>query len=144
MKRICSLFSILLLALFLNGCGSNDDKTATTTGAGDDQTTKATTDAAAFSHKETFSSTGSAPKRGGGSTFRIKKKGTAFGKTIKVVFSNGWSVTVPNTSKRFTSGNFIYRAGGGSFRNAETWTTHGGVFLCANAGNKSKKVTIYY
>ena len=138
MKKVCSLLLILLLTLFLSGCGDDDD-TDTTTGSGTDTTTST------FKNKEVYSSTGVAPSgRGGGTTFRINKQGTAFGKKIKVVFSNGWSVTIPDTSKRYTQGNFIYRAGGGSYRNRETWTSHGGVFICANAGNRSKSLTIYY
>lgn len=147
MKRVCSLFLILFLALFLSGCGDDDD-TATTTGSATDKTTTTTaktTTKTTYSKKATYTSSGVAPaNRGGGTTFRINRKGTSFGKSIKVVFSNGWTVTIPNTSKRFTKSGFIYRAGGGSYRNAETWTSHGGVFICANSGNKSKSLTIYY
>lgn len=143
MKRACSLFSILLLTLLLNGCGSSDDKTDTTTGTGDDQTTTTKSD---FTKHETFSATGFATEsgRGGGTTFRIMKKGPEFGKKIKVVFSSGYTVIVPDTSRRFSVGCFIFRPGGGSYRNPATWTAHKGVFLVAPAGDKSPTVTIWY
>lgn len=138
MKRLCSLFLILVLTLFLSGCGDDDD-TDTTTGSGTDTTTN-------FTKKETYTATGTAwePDRGNGSTFRIPKKGTAFGKTIKVVFSSGYSVVVPDTSKRYSVGKFIYRCGGGPYRNYETWTAHGGAFIVAPANDTSSTVTIWY
>lgn len=149
MKKACNLFLILCLTLFLSGCSDSDsDTTDTTTGTGTTTTTKTstqTTTKTTYSRKATYTSSGVAPAgRGGGTTFRINKRGTAFGKSIKVVFSNGWTVTIPDTSKRFSKNGFIYRAGGGSFRNAETWTSHGGAFICANNGNKSRSLTIYY
>ena len=144
MKRACSLFSVLLLTLLLNGCGSSDDKTDATTGTGDDQTTTAAKDN--FTKHQTYSATGFATEsgRGGGTTFRIFKKGPEFGKKIKVVFSSGYTVIVPDTSKRFSVGLFIFRPGGGSYRNPATWTAHKGVFLVAPAGDKSPSVTIWY
>lgn len=145
MKRACSLFLILLLALFLNGCGDSDDPTDVITGAADAKTPPTTTTGSSgYSKSETFSATGVAhAHRGRGSTFRINKQGPAFGKSIKVVFSNGWSIVVPDTSRRYASGNFIYRPGIGSVRSG-TGTAHGGVFIAANTGNKSKTVKIYY
>lgn len=49
---------------------------------------------------------------GGRMAWRINKKGTAFGKTIKLVFSNGYTVIIPNTSQKFAkSDGLIYRTG---------------------------------
>ncbi len=146
MKRACSLFLILLLALFLNGCGDSDDPTDVITGAADAKTPPATTTTgtSGYNTSQTFSATGVAhAHRGRGSTFRIPQKGTYFGKSIKVVFSNGWSIVVPDTSKRYASGNFIYRPGIGSVSSG-TGTAHGGVFIAANTGNRSKTVKILY
>jgi hypothetical protein len=137
MKKVCSLFLVLLLTLFLSGCGDDDD-TDTTSGTGTDTTTSN------YKNKETYTSQGVAPaNRGGGTTFRINKKGTAYGKTIKVVFSNGWSVVISDTSKRYTKDGFIYRPGIGS-KQSGTGTSHGGVFICANSGNRSRSLTVYY
>lgn len=141
MKKVCSLFLILVLTLFLSGCGDDDD-TDTTTGSGTDTTTTKST----FSKKESYPATGTAWEsgRGNGSTFRIPKKGSSYGKTIKIVFSSGYSAVVPDTSKRYSVGKFIYRCGGGSYRNPETWTAHGGAFIVAPENDKSQTVTIYY
>ncbi|MDP3481442.1 MAG: hypothetical protein Q8R88_16870 [Desulfoprunum sp.] len=171
MKNLMTILLVFSFALLLNGCGEWDNLVDSVSGSDDDEATTTTVEAprkdvstpttqptttpttpttqpstdGTYKNKATYTSSGVAPaNRGGGSTFRIGKKGTAFGKTIKVVFSNGWSVTIPDTSKRFEKNNFIYRAGGGSFRNAETWTSHGGVFICANSGNKSRSLTIFY
>ncbi|MBU1108866.1 MAG: hypothetical protein KKB51_19470 [Candidatus Riflebacteria bacterium] len=123
-----------------NGAGQANKPSANT----GDTSAQDTASSEGFSRKETFSSTGVAQAhRGGGTTFRVKKKGQAFGKTFKVVFSNGWSVIVPDSSKRFTKDKFIYRPGG-SNKNGDTWTSHGGAFICANAGNTSKSLTIFY
>lgn len=148
MKKVCYLFLVLFLSVFLNGCSDSNEQPDAVTGVGDDKVTAATPTAtkSTFSKKETYKATGTAwePGRGNGSTFRIPKIGTAFGKTIKVVFSSGYTVIVPDTSKRLAIGKFLYRCGGGSYRNRETWTSHGGVFLAAPANDLSKTVTIYY
>jgi len=146
MKRACSLFLTLLLALFLNGCSDSNEQPEAVTGAGDAPTTAAASNAPApgYNQSATYKATGVAhAHRGRGSTFRIPQKGTYFGKSIKVVFSNGWSIVVPDTSKRYASGNFIYRPGIGTVRSG-TGTAHGGVFIAANTGNRSKTVKILY
>lgn len=118
---------------------STDTKSST-----GDSSAKETAGSDGFSHQQTFSSTGVAQAhRGGGTTFRIKKTGPSFGKRIKFVFADGWSVIVPDTSKRFATGNFVFRPGGGS-NSSNTWTSHGGIFLCSNTGNTSKTVTVFY
>jgi hypothetical protein len=166
MKRLMTVMLVLSFTLLLSGCGEWDNLVDSVSGSDDDDTTttsdlprkdvsdtktktttKTDTDTSkdsTYKNKATYTSSGVAPaNRGGGSTFRINKKGTAFGKSIKVVFSNGWSVTISDTSKRYTKDNFIYRPGIGS-KESGTGTSHGGVFICANSHNTSKSLTIYY
>lgn len=166
MKKLMTVILVLSFTLLLSGCGEWDDLVDSVSGSDDDDTTTTTTTTAprkdvsdtktktktttdtstdsTYKNKATYTSSGVAPShRGGGTTFRINKIGTAFGKSIKVVFSNGWSVTISDTSKRYTKDNFIYRPGTGS-KESGTGTSHGGVFICANSGNKSKSLTIYY
>lgn len=84
---------------------------------------------------------------GGRMAWRIPKKGPDFGKTIKAVFADGYTVVIPDTSVRFALKNgFIYRPGtdkkGSPTNSIET--SHGGVYMYAPTGNQSKSVTYYY
>ena len=143
MKKICCLFLILILTLFLNGCSDDDDST-TVSGAGD---AKVTTSPAKteYSQKATFTSYGT--RNGGRQAWRIPGKGPSFGKQIKVVFSNGHTVYVKNTSKNYReSDGFVFKPGIGPNGHGvhDTGTAHGGVYLHAPYGNRSKQVTFHF
>jgi hypothetical protein len=143
MKKICCLFLILILTLFLNGCSDDDDST-TVSGAGD---AKVTTSPAKteYSQKATFTSYGT--RNGGRQAWRIPGKGPSFGKQIKVVFSNGHTVYVKNTSKNYReSDGFVFKPGIGpnGHGDSNTGTAHGGVYLHAPYGNRSKQVTFHF
>jgi hypothetical protein len=102
-----------------------------------------------YSRKATYTSYG--VRNGGRQAWRIPKKGPEFGKKIKVVFSDGFSTVVNNTSKNFrlSTGKgrgFVFKPGLGPNGEGDdnTGTAHGGVYLHAPYGNRSKQVTIYY
>ena len=143
MKKICCLFLILILSLFLNGCSDDDDST-TVSGAGDTKTATAPA-ATEYSQKATFTSYG--VRNGGRQAWRIPGKGPSFGKQIKVVFSNGHTVYVKNTAKNYReSDGFVFKPGIGpnGHGDSNTGTAHGGVYLHAPYGNRSKQVTFYF
>ncbi|MBI5544510.1 MAG: hypothetical protein HY901_11510 [Deltaproteobacteria bacterium] len=93
----------------------------------------------------TYGSTGvGRGKDAGKNTWRIPKTGPSFGKSLKVVFSDGYTVTVPDTTKRFTnSDGFIFRPGIGS-KESGTGTSHNGVFLVGPKGHQATSATLYY
>lgn len=149
MKRICSVFMILFLALLLNGCSDSSNQTDAMSGAGDENSSTAaatnTDDTDEYSHQDTYTSYG--VRNGGRRAWRIPKKGPSFGDKIKVVFSDGHTVYVQNTSKNYReSDGFVFKPGLG--HNGEgasnTGTAHGGVYLHAPYGNRSTRVTFYY
>lgn len=79
--------------------------------------------------------------------WRIPKKGPAFGSNLKVVFSDGHSVVVRNTSKNYReSDGFVFKPGLGpnGEGDANTGTAHGGVYIHAPYGNRSTRLTIHY
>ena len=84
-------------------------------------------------------------RNGGREAWRIPRKGPEFGSRVKVVFSNGHTVIVPNTSKNYReSDGFVFKPGiGPNGEGADnTGTAHGGVYLHAPYGNHSKMVKL--
>jgi len=144
MKRIGSVFSILLLTFLLNGCSDSSDKTDVLSGT-DDGTTTSDSTAAEYSQKATYSSYG--VRNGGRKAWRIPRKGPSFGKNIKVVFSDGHTVLVKDTSHNYReSDGFVFKPGLGpnGEGSSNTGTAHGGVYLHAPYGNRSNQVTFHY
>lgn len=143
MHKICSVFLILLLALLLNGCSDSSNETDAMGGAGDEQTDPQTDQE--YTRQDTYTSYG--VRNGGRRAWRIPKKGPAFGKKIKVVFSDGHTVYVPYTSKNYReSDGFVFKPGLGpnGEGSSNTGTAHGGVYLHAPYGNRSSRVTFHY
>jgi len=104
-----------------------------------------TTPTAGLDESSTYTSYG--VRNGGRQAWRIPKKGPAFGSRIKVVFSDGHTVIVNDTSHNYReSDGFVFKPGLGPNGEGEanTGTAHGGVYLHAPYGNKSKQVTFYY
>jgi len=117
-------------------------ETKTETKTSSDTNTKTTTE---YSRKETYTSYG--VRNGGRQAWRIPKKGPEFGKKIKVVFSDGHTVFVKDTSHNYReSDGFVFKPGIGP--NGEgvnnTGTAHGGVYLHAPYGNRSRQVTFHF
>lgn len=146
MKRMI-LTAFVLLSFAISGC-SGGDKTDAMSGSGDaDQIVSKNEknrtvfnpeiDSRAYSRKAVFNIEGR--------SCRPKPKGSAFGKSFLIVYPSGQKIFVPNSELRsLWSGGGTYRRGGGSYRNLQTWTSHGGAFIYSSAGNKSKSLTIYY
>lgn len=85
-------------------------------------------------------------RNGGREAWRIPKKGPEFGRSIKVVFSDGHIVYVNDTSHNYReSDGFVFKPGIGPNGEGvnDTGTAHGGVYLHAPYGNRSKQVTFY-
>ena len=98
-----------------------------------------------YNSKESFTSYG--VRNGGRQAWRINKKGPAFGSNIKVVFANGHTVYVKDTSHNYREKDgFVFKPGIGpnGVGDADTGTDHGGVYLHAPYGNSSKIATFYY
>jgi hypothetical protein len=97
-----------------------------------------------YRYKDTYTSYG--VRNGGRQAWRVPKNGPAFGNKIKVVFSNGHTVFVNNTSQNYReSDGFVFKPGLGNNTGSDgTGTTHHGVYLHAPYGNSSKTVTVYY
>lgn len=75
---------------------------------------------------------------------RTSQEGTAFGRSIKIVYSNGYVVDIKNTAVRNALPNgFIYRPGIGPVSGG-LGTSHGGMYVLANKGNNSTYATIYW
>lgn len=85
--------------------------------------------------------------RNGRMSWRIHEVGGAFGSTCVFVFSDKRQYKVPNTKKNFRPGDgFVFKPGYKSKytdKERDTSTSHGGVYLQANYGNRSKYVTVY-
>lgn len=114
-----------------------------TSGAAEAPTTPAVT--GDYKFKATYTSYG--VRNGGRQAWRIPKKGPEFGKKIKVVFSNGHTVYVNNTSRNYReSDGFVFKPGIGPNGEGDndTGTSHGGIYLHAPYGDYSKTVTVYY
>ena len=98
---------------------------------------------AGYSNQKTFESYG--VRNGGRQAWRISGNGPSFGKRIKFVFSDGYTVVVTNTSQRLGKGDgFVYRPGIGDRDTTNTGTAHNGIYIQAPFGNLSQKVTMYY
>ena len=98
-----------------------------------------------YKNKATYTSYG--VRNGGRQAWRIPMKGPEYGGTIKVVFSDGHTVIVKDTSHNYReSDGFVFKPGIGPNGEGEanTGTSHGGVYLHAPHGNKSKQATFYY
>jgi hypothetical protein len=150
----------------LSGCSSdsNDDITPTISGAGNmarsdrdrsggggkkaempNKEDKPSVTPETGKRSATFTSYG--VRNGGRQAWRISQKGPAFGKKIKVVFSNGHTVYVNNTSQNYRERDgFVFKPGIGPNGEgiSDTGTSHGGVYLHAPYGNSSKRVTFYF
>lgn len=107
--------------------------------------TGTTTTPAGYSKQATYKAYG---KRNGGRwAWRIPRKGPEFGSNIKVVFSNGHTVIVRDTSHNYREGDgFVFKPGIGPNGEGDdnTGTAHGGVYLHAPYGDSSKTVTVHY
>jgi len=141
-NKICRLFLILFLSLTFNGC--SDDDSATVSGSGNEPAENSQS-SSEYDQQESYSSYGT--RNGGRQAWRIPRKGPDFGKKIKVVFSNGHTVYVNNTSRNYReSDGFVFKPGIGP--NGEgvnnTGTAHGGVYLHAPYGNRSRQVTFHF
>jgi len=175
MKPFLKIFLILCFSLSLSGCGEWDDLVDSISGSDDDDAVAATqtnlprkdvstptttTDTktetktssdtdkpttSEYTRKSTYTSYG--VRNGGRQAWRIPKKGPEFGKKIKVVFSDGHTVFVKDTSHNYReSDGFVFKPGIGPNGEGvnDTGTAHGGVYLHAPYGNRSRQVTFYY
>lgn len=173
MKHFLKILLILSVSLLLSSCGEWDNLVDSVTGSDDDDTATAQAEAprkpvstpatktetatdskddgddddseSGYSHKATYTSYG--VRNGGRQAWRISKKGPEFGRKIKIVFSDGHTVTVNNTSRNYReSDGFVFKPGLGPNGEGEenTGTAHGGVYLHAPYGNRSKQATIHY
>jgi hypothetical protein len=136
---------ILILAMFLASCSHSDDDNGPILPGGDE-------DDRIFNEQPDVDEMASAAKGatyryynvgdGGRMAWRIPVKGTAFGRSFVVRFSNGYAIRVPNSARRCSARNgFVYRPGIGSIKSG-TGTSHGGVYIYAPRGNKSTSLTI--
>lgn len=148
MKRIGCAFSILLLTFLLNGCSDSKDQPEVLSGAADEAKVTAASDSTtskSYSKQATYTSYG--VRNGGRKAWRIPRKGPSFGKNIKVVFSDGHTVYVKDTSHNYREGDgFVFKPGLGpnGHGSSNTGTAHGGVYLHAPYGNRSNKVTFHF
>jgi len=109
----------------------------------------AESDDLAYKEKATYTSYG--VRNGGRQAWRINKKGPEFGQPIKIVFTNGQTFIVEDTSHNYRESigdrkGFVFKPGIGPNGEGDddTGTSHGGVYLHAPYGNSSKTATIYY
>lgn len=157
----CFSVAVAVLLLLLVGCSSDDDQ-GTIGGAGDERsdrvrdggsTKKATMPNQDGSKPAPTTSSGTCSKdyasygtrNGGRQAWRIPQKGPEFGSRAKVVFSNGHTVMVPNTSRNYReSDGFVFKPGIGPNGDGadNTGTAHGGVYLHAPYGNHSTMAKI--
>jgi len=156
----CFTAALAVLVILLVGCSSDDDQ-GTIGGAGDERsdrvrdgsTKKATMPNQDGGSSQPTTSSGACSKdymsygtrNGGRQAWRIPQKGPEFGSRVKVVFSNGHTVMVPNTSRNYReSDGFVFKPGiGPNGEGADnTGTAHGGVYLHAPYGNRSQMVKL--
>jgi len=165
-SRLRILFTVLccfaaaVILLLLVGCSSDDDQ-GTIGGAGDERsdrvrdgsTKKATMPNQDGDSTTTATSSGTCSKdyssygtrNGGRQAWRIPQSGPEFGSRVKVVFSDGHTVYVKDTSHNYReSDGFVFKPGIGPNGEGEndTGTAHGGVYLHAPYGNRSQMVKI--
>lgn len=106
-----------------------------------------TPDTPVTGYKNQKSYTAYGQRNGGRWAWRIPEQGPDFGKQIKVVFSNGHTVIVKDTSHNYReSDGFVFKPGLGPNGEGEsnTGTSHHGVYLHAPYKNPSTKVTFYF
>ncbi len=174
MKKLTTMLLALTTVFLLNGCGEWDNMVDSITGSDDDDDTtvqaeaprkevpqtktttstdtgtttgtdKETKTEDGYKNQATFTSYG--VRNGGRQAWRISKKGPEFGKKIKVVFSDGHTVLVKDTSHNYReSDGFVFKPGIGpnGEGDSNTGTAHGGVYLHAPYGNRSTRVTFHY
>jgi hypothetical protein len=84
-------------------------------------------------------------RNGGRMAWRVSKGGESFSGDVKVTFSDGHTVTVPNSLKNYREGDgFVYKPGisDGGHGSDSTSTSHGGIYIHAPYGNYSSKVRL--
>lgn len=84
---------------------------------------------------------------GGRRAWRIPESGPEYGKQLKIVFADGHTVHVKDTSQRYSEKDgFVFRPGLGEKgdKNSNTWTSHNGVYLYAPFNNQSTSVKFYW
>lgn len=116
-----------------------------TTSADTASATAAAGSSAGYTESATYTSYG--VRNGGRQAWRIPESGPDFGSRLKVVFEDGHTVYVNDTSHNYReSDGFVFKPGLGpnGEGSANTGTSHGGVYLHAPYGNSSKKVTFYW
>ena len=139
-------YLILILALFLSSC-SDDKGDDAEIFAGEQDSKIVGSQPATEPAQMTNAATGPTYKYfnvgdGGRMAWRIPVKGTVFGRSFVVRFSNGYAIRVPNSARRCSHRNgFTYRPGIGTIKSG-TGTSHGGVYIYAPRGNKSQTLTI--
>ncbi|OGI11971.1 MAG: hypothetical protein A2Y40_06725 [Candidatus Margulisbacteria bacterium GWF2_35_9] len=80
-------------------------------------------------------------------SFRINGDGPSYGSSMKVVFEDGYTVTIDDLSScLYLEDGFIYKPGMGEMGSGPgyTGTSHNGIFFHAPYGNESDSVTIYW
>lgn len=128
-------------------------QTAESSGTGGSETTtKATAlsgstndEASGYIHSAEYVSYG--VRNGGRQAWRIPDSGPEFGKQLKVVFEDGHTVVVKDTSHNYReSDGFVFKPGIGPNGEgaANTGTAHNGVYLHAPYGNQSKTVKFFW
>jgi len=98
-----------------------------------------------FLHAKSYKAYGQ--RNGGRWAWRIPEQGPDFGSKIKVVFSDGHTVYVEDTSHNYReSDGFVFKPGLGpnGEGEADTGTSHHGVYLHAPYKNNSQDVTFYF
>ena len=100
---------------------------------------------AGYSNSETFTSYG--VRNGGRQAWRIPESGPEYANKLMIVFKDGHTVYVNDTSNNYReSDGFVFKPGmddGGEGSNS-TSTSHGGIFLHAPYGNNSQKATLFW
>jgi hypothetical protein len=150
--KILRFLMVIMIVFSLSSCSDHDKEDDEEVYAGWQDPKIVGKDAAAktntkvwYNRKATFTAYG--VRNGGRQAWRIPAKGTYFGRKIKVVFANGHTVMVNNTSKNYREGDgFVFKPGIGPNGEGEhnTGTAHGGVYLHAPYGNNSRQVTFYF
>ena len=126
----------------------SDGKTYTAT-SGSSTPSNPSTPTTGYKYKKTYTSYGE--RNGGRKAWRIPEQGPDFGPNMKIVFANGQTFIIkdPYHNYRESSGDrkgFVFKPGLGpnGEGDADTGTSHHGVYLHAPYGNKSNTVTFYY
>jgi hypothetical protein len=118
---------------------------AATAASGSASGTSAAGSSGGYTESATYTSYG--VRNGGRQAWRIPESGPDFGSKLKVVFEDGHTVYVNDTSQNYReSDGFVFKPGiGPNGEGSEnTGTAHGGVYLHAPYGNSSKKATFYW